>query len=283
MLTRFQQVASLQRSVPSAVSRAQDNHLFDVGLRLSDGKLLTLRIELGADFPQTAPVLRITDPGVAHEWLDSSGRVAGLDMLYRWDARTSNLGTVVQYALSQFCIKPPHVVAGSFHNTVPSPPPRPLSSPSTAKTAKSSTNNNQLEPVQIPSEFLELDNLSPAQLEELMTSESAFTAFFDRLSVVSTLSALKQSIQSENSAKAMKNVSKAQQLEDAEKRMRALNDELGQERTKYTQMVQKEEGLRANPRHFADQLEHLARQADDESESLDWSSTAEGRAMSPAV
>lgn len=262
-LSRWQQIERLQRSVPSAASRSADNNIFDVGLRLSNGTVLTLRIELGPDFPQTPPVLRITDPGVTHEWLDFSGRVAGLSMLYHWNARDSDLGQVVQFALTQFCIKPPHVSTSTAASAAPrssvSPQPPPLSNSSSPSTA-------QMESVQIPSDFAELDELTPAQLEELMTSEQAFATFFENLAVVSNLSTLKQSIQSENAAKALKNVSKSQQLDDAQRRLQALEEELDRERTKYSTMLQQEEASRVNPKFFADELEHLARQSDDLSE-----------------
>src|SRR4051794_29841090 len=101
--SRYQQIASLMRTVPSAANRSpSDNSIFDVGIRLSDSKILTLRTELPIDFPRGPPTLRLLDPGAQHPWLDNSGRLAEPADLYNWNERTSDLGVVVQKALTEF-------------------------------------------------------------------------------------------------------------------------------------------------------------------------------------
>ena len=117
--TRQQQELSLLSRVPSAARRADG--VFDVGLRLVTGQVLTLRVELPPAFPDAPPTLRVVDAGATHPWLDAFGRVVGLSQLYSWNARTSWLGDAVSTALSEFCVHPPRIAASTSSNAGATP------------------------------------------------------------------------------------------------------------------------------------------------------------------
>ena len=67
--------------------------LLEVGVRLTDGTLTSLRISLPPAFPGDRPALSITSP-VRHPWVDSIGRLS-FPLLDRWGAPSVRLAAVV--------------------------------------------------------------------------------------------------------------------------------------------------------------------------------------------
>ena len=67
--------------------------LLEVGVRLQDGTLTSLRISLPPAFPADRPALSITSP-VRHPWVDSIGRLS-FPLLDRWGGPNVRLAAVV--------------------------------------------------------------------------------------------------------------------------------------------------------------------------------------------
>ena len=70
--------------------------LLEVGVRLQDSTLTSLRISLPPGFPGERPALSITSP-VRHPWVDSIGRLS-FPMLDRWGGSNVRLAAVVAEA-----------------------------------------------------------------------------------------------------------------------------------------------------------------------------------------
>ena len=84
-LTREQHIAQLMTLNPTAQARNQQRTIFEVGLRLATGVVLTLRTTLPPGFPAQAPQLQINSPAM-HPWLDAYARVTGCAELNAWNA-----------------------------------------------------------------------------------------------------------------------------------------------------------------------------------------------------
>lgn len=78
---------------PSLLPRAVRRSLLEVGVRLQDGTLTSLRISLPPAFPAERPALSITSP-VRHPWVDSIGRLS-FPLLDRWGGPGIRLASVV--------------------------------------------------------------------------------------------------------------------------------------------------------------------------------------------
>ena len=64
--SREAQVASLLRANPTAAARNPERSIFELGLRLQSGQILTLRVSLPSAFPAGPPQVSIVDQGVQH-------------------------------------------------------------------------------------------------------------------------------------------------------------------------------------------------------------------------
>jgi hypothetical protein len=267
--SRNEQVASLMRVVPSAANRSpSDNAIFDVGIRLSDQKILTLRTELPPQFPRVPPILRILDPGATHPWLDSSGRVADIAELYNWEERSSDLGQVVQKALTEFCTRPPHInpaliaaqkVQNNWVQTLPTPP---------QQTTSSSAENSQIIQLTVPNAFPELETLDQKSLQELMENDAAFIKFFESLSVVSNAMQLRDSVRTGNVEKATENITLGRDITAHQSSIDSLNQQVADARNRYSRLTTEQKMVESplEPRKLAEEFETLARQSDEISE-----------------
>jgi regulator of replication initiation timing len=270
---RNQQIASLLRTVPSAANRSpHDNSIFDVGIRLADSKILTLRTELPIDFPRVPPILRILDPGAQHPWLDPSGRLAEPADLYSWDERTSDLGQVVQKALTEFCTRPPHInpalmgaqkVKTNWTGTLPAP----IQQQSSQRMDTSSQNTIQLT---IPDNFPEISNMDQKQLQELLENESLFAKLFESIEVFSNALQLRDSVRKGNIDKANENTAISKEVSNLQTKIESLNKQLSDVRQTFSSLLAEQRSISSplEPKKLAEGLEYLARQTDAESEEV---------------
>jgi len=265
--SRSDQVGSLLRTVPSTAQRSPD--VFDVGIRLSDQKILTLRTELPSTFPGVPPVIRILDPGATHPWLDSSGRVAGLADLYNWDERSSDLGQVVQRALTEFCTRPPHInpaliraekTRTSWVQSLPS---------STQQPAKKNESSQGIQ-LSVPDNFPELDALDQKRLQELLDNDGEFDTFFNGLSFISNARQLRDSVRQGNVERATENTNLAKEATDLQSRVSSLNKQMSESRNMFTRLIGEQKSMASlvDPRKLAEEFEALARQTDSTSEDV---------------
>jgi ubiquitin-protein ligase len=269
--SKQEQVTSLMRAVPLAANRSPgDDSIFDVGIKISDQKVLTLRAELPYDFPSVPPILRILDPGATHPWLDSSGRVAGLSELYNWDPRTSDLGVVMQKALLEFMTRPPHInpavkgVQKVRENWV-----------SNSSSSSSQRNINQEEARQairldIPDSFPELDSCDAKQLQDLLDNENNLMQFYKTLSVVSNTEQLVDSVLKGNKEKAKDNLSASDQVVSLQTNIEQLQQDLNKSRQALSDLQARQRAFigQLDPRKLGESFEALARTVDQQSDDV---------------
>lgn len=284
MQTSADHTSSLLRSVPSSVLRERGPRgtVYEVGIRLPNGPVLTVRVELPPDFPNLAPIIRIADQGVTHPWLDANGRVVGLSMLYHWNARTSDLGQVVQAALTEFCMRPPNVTPGfraaaqaaaavpvqqQFVSQPVMPVPQPIAKPNVEH--EHSSKDIQLPP--IPDAYPELENLDDARLKQLMVEEEAYAIFFNNLAVVNDVQQLRDSLRGGNAGKARENVSVNQELTKSLANIEVLKGRFSKARLDFSAVSSQSAhliGPAVQPSALPDEFDRLARDIDEESEAL---------------
>ncbi|KAK9845948.1 hypothetical protein WJX81_006726 [Elliptochloris bilobata] len=94
---RAQQVADLLASLPACRLVNRDQSLYEVPVRLADGRVTNLRVSLPPNFPAARPSLAVTQP-LTHAWVDGTGRLA-TPGLRAW-APSSRLAPVVGEALA---------------------------------------------------------------------------------------------------------------------------------------------------------------------------------------
>ena len=103
-----QQIASLMRRFPLARKEpaAQGHDVYDLGVRVADGQVVTLRILMGPLFPQQPPQLTVLPPG-RHRWLDPQGNIVNMADLGvgQWTMRT-DIGRVVYDVMQEFTANP---------------------------------------------------------------------------------------------------------------------------------------------------------------------------------
>jgi len=268
-MRKSEQIESLRRCVPSAVSRSPEDTVFDVGIRLSEQKILTMRIELPVDFPRSAPVLRIIDPGATHDWLDSSGRVVGVSELYNWTERTSVLGDVVQKTLAAFCTRPPHINP-ALARRPSSNWTQPVQTPAPSRTRLNNDTSQQLIQLNVPESFPEIEKYDQKQLQDLLENEATFVKLFESLNVVNNALQLRDSLKQSNAQKARENIRANEEANALYQSLIPLNRSLNEVRQEFEQLLEQYSSATTplDPRQICDGLDLLARQTDNASEEL---------------
>eukprot|EP01029_Cantina_marsupialis_P024013 TRINITY_DN6069_c0_g1_i1.p1 TRINITY_DN6069_c0_g1~~TRINITY_DN6069_c0_g1_i1.p1 ORF type:complete len:369 (-),score=131.71 TRINITY_DN6069_c0_g1_i1:224-1330(-) len=105
---RATQIRNFMTKNPCARAVNAQQSVFDIGLRLTTGQILTLRMSLPPTFPSTAPIFQITSP-CRHTWLDASMRVIGCHALNGWGS-SSDLGNVGLEIVNHFARNPPQLM-----------------------------------------------------------------------------------------------------------------------------------------------------------------------------
>jgi hypothetical protein len=293
MQTRQDHISDLLTAIPSAALRNEST--IDVGLRLASGKILTLRAELGQDFPQLPPTLKILDNGVTHPWLDSLGKVVGLNKLYNWNPRSSTLVDVVNTALTEFCIRPPQLNNNNNNNnngssvyinngtTNTSRPPPPNSSSTTTNRTNSNNKLNinnsfhddndevqELDLPPIPASFPELQTMTSLQLQGLLDNDRTYHDFFNTLEYVSGPTSFVESIRHGNIDTAKKNLERKIEIDSLKNRIETTRESINKTRRDFQSLVTANAKItqRLAPTRLVEELEQLAKSIDAESEEI---------------
>ena len=256
--TRATQVARLQAENPTAAARNADKSIFDIGLRLSSGHVLTLRVELPPTFPHSPPSLCILDKGVVHPWLDGYGRVVRHASLNAWQP-AADLGMVVKEAVNEFCVRPPRLGG-----------PAGLGGEGGGPAAKQDAHDERVALPSVPSSFSELESLSREDLQELLDSDEAFEEFFQGLEMVKNVTSLRNQMRANNASMAQKNLARKAEIDEVQAEARAAQDELRAKIGAFNQLSDRHHQVsqRYEPSHLAAQLESLAHEVDEQSEAL---------------
>lgn len=171
--------------------------LLEVGVRLQDGTLTSLRISLPPGFPTDRPALSITSP-VRHPWVDAVGRL-NFPLLERWGAPNVRLAAVVADAFKGLGGTPAPVPAKPASparppQAVQHPPPSAQSSGvsigsassgpasmSPAPSSSSAAGPQRTRVVPIPATFAEVAQMGEEELARTLADERAYNQLVAQL------------------------------------------------------------------------------------------------------
>ncbi|KAI8638750.1 hypothetical protein BD408DRAFT_393458 [Parasitella parasitica] len=194
--SKHQQINVLLQQNPSTIT-VVDGQIYEIPLQAQENTFLL--INLPGHFPEEPPVITISPTGMRHPWIE--GDVIMHDALPSW-TQQSNLGVLVKDICEEFRNRPPAKKSDQKEDgySVRPPPPIPSTSTSTSST------------IPMNPEYTAISKLSPEQMEELLSNETAFDIFFHSLDRVKNLRTFQEELLSGNEQLAHKNLSKEDQL-----------------------------------------------------------------------
>eukprot|EP00878_Enallax_costatus_P040017 GHUV01045982.1.p1 GENE.GHUV01045982.1~~GHUV01045982.1.p1 ORF type:complete len:350 (+),score=109.31 GHUV01045982.1:935-1984(+) len=229
---RMQQIDELIRQFPGCRAVNPDRSVFDLPLELKDKKTTALRITLPPHFPQERPGLSVLIP-VAHPAVDPTGRLH-TNLLNNWVYGGSRLSSAVAEAvaaLTDGAAANGRLSDSSPGGTVPFPSGYPVpgtAGPPTAgrftgspsSSARPSATGNPSPPRQpagpaTTSTLPDFSRFSAAQLEELITDQTAFKAVLREATKGSPMAATLEDIRVKNRQLAESNLSKQNAINEA--------------------------------------------------------------------
>ncbi|BDA45046.1 probable vacuolar protein sorting-associated protein 37A at C-terminar half [Coccomyxa sp. Obi] len=197
---RQKQTSELLTEVPGCRPLNRDQSLYEVPVRMRDGRITNLRITLPANFPQGRPALSVTHP-IRHPWVDSAGRLS-FPALDGWAPGRSRLAAVVAEASTN--------LSGHPARTDASPSPQRPSTGSPSVVARPPVSPSRAPTV--PNEFPELATISMDELTELLCDEAKYTAFVQKQAAKTHIAQVKAQLRSGNLELARQNLEKESTL-----------------------------------------------------------------------
>ncbi|GAN04225.1 conserved hypothetical protein [Mucor ambiguus] len=189
-----QQINALLQQNPSTAT-VVDGQIYEIPLQTQENTFLL--VNLPAHFPEEPPVITLSPTGMRHPWVE--GDVIMHDALPSW-SQQSNLGALVKDIREEFTKRPPAKKNEQKEDGYSARPPPPIPSASTSST------------LPMNPEYSAISKLSPEQMEELLSNETAFDIFFHSLERVKNLRTFQEELLSGNEQLAHKNLSKEDQL-----------------------------------------------------------------------
>jgi ESCRT-I complex subunit VPS37 len=205
-----------------------DRSLLEVGCRLQDGTLTSLRISLPPGFPGDRPALSITSP-VRHPWVDAVGRL-NFPLLERWGAPNVRLAAVVADAFKGLGGTPapaPSQPASPARpqQAVQHPPPSAQSSgvsmgslgsgPASMSPAPSGSSAaagpQRTRVVPIPASFAEVAGMGEEQLARTLADERAYQQLVEQLAASLNLWQVVDKLKGETRELAAANLAKSEE------------------------------------------------------------------------
>ncbi|XP_064481173.1 vacuolar protein sorting-associated protein 37A-like isoform X3 [Ornithodoros turicata] len=232
-LQRQRQVATIRSWCPNVVEVQPDQ---EYHLNFVAGNVpLTLEICLPSSFPHESPELKVSPP-VEHPLLDEEQHVTGVPALTAFSMH-ADLGRIINGIVTEFLNHPPTPCTNSGKNV-------PVALPSTFQKGFVEQNHR---PVQQPftvsgsklgSQFLQLDQLSVTQLEELSRDEKKLSEFVEQLPEVLRASEIKNQMMCQNEALARKNLALKPAIEQRKSDLLAKLDEVNKLKQEFEQCSQ---------------------------------------------
>jgi len=219
---KSKQIDTLKQAFPT-VKELVKNASYEVPITLPNRFLLTLRVNLPTEFPKAPPSIQVLPP-IQHRIVDQQMQVMpqAHENLQRWSSN-SQLGKTVFEIAQRFIQDPPKVVQ-QVQNTYANPnPPYPfgtqnngqaMNPPSYGAPIKTATPavHHTPQPV-VPSNFPELDRMTPAELGQMMNDEIEFNRFFEQLPVVQNMMKIRDDLRNNNEELARKTLTKESEIE----------------------------------------------------------------------
>ncbi|CEG36909.1 Uncharacterized conserved protein [Plasmopara halstedii] len=275
---RGRQLASLVRAGGRAKNQQQTS--FEVPVLHTSRGPLTLQLQLPSDFPVRVPRIKASIP-LQHQWLDTAGNVRGHPDLDMWTVH-SDLGRIVTEIAKELresadTVPESKQIVPPTRNSMPTQVT--LVTPHIKSTAgyasanaqhKSDTRARHTQMPVIPSTFLELEELSPSQLQKLNSDEHAIKIFVDKLTLVTEFTQLRDQILHSNMGTAMKTLGHESELRNLQKAIELQRAELraAQQMLAEKQARQQRIAARHRPDALLEQLSLAAKSVDNESDEI---------------
>ena len=271
------------------------SNVFEIGLQLRDGTIITMRIALGKSFPRSAPVVQMLSQ-CTHPWLSTDGycRVVGHAGLNSWGTG-SNLGRVVHEIVAEFCKRPPlragaqasrrggastaQQTNGSQQPSYPTPSSR--SSSSGSRDPPPSYEGKQERSVvesvgsdtqfsQLPKSYPEVEKLSEEELAKLLDDDIMFSDFCSGISAVSDIEKILDAQLEKNNDVAKRSLEKEEELSALKDEIKSLRDVLTEKEAGYEQLLNRQRVLlqRSSPAQLILRVEESCDEIEMESEEL---------------
>lgn len=269
-----------------------DDSTYDTVFQTKAGDALILRVHLppAVAGASRAPAMTLVGVRVRHPWLDTRMRVIGYSPItsdHEWASSRILLGKAVGTVVQYLQLNPPEVIEitdpslkriqetiaqqSGQHKRQTSRPPHDNAPPDYESVMQVDSERNFHMPIPaVPSSFPELESMSLDEMRELLDDETKFTAYVSRMSAVTTLNDLRESIFKGNVETAETNLKHEEELDALHAEVSALRDTLKDKITKFRELEARQTELCTPPdkREVIRQLAKAKREAYDESEEL---------------
>jgi ESCRT-I complex subunit VPS37 len=299
---RAKQIDSLRQYFPT-VREVSKGERFEVPLTLASRRQIRLVVDLAPDFPRSPP--QISLPGESHRLLDAQGRVmpTAHAKLGKWTVHSA-LGRNV-YELVQVFMKDPPSPAqhsagagaqqqqqqapqqsqprmSSGHAALPQQfeqPPSQSSQQSHSQSQSQQQHRSREMPGgqswhggmgSIPSSFPELSHKSAAELQHLLSDESAFQQFFDTLAAVQTMKGVRDDLARANEELARRNIAVEAEIEQLSRKVGQSGDSVDAKKREYEELVRKQQEVmkQFSTPILVERLGDAADEAEEESDAI---------------
>jgi len=272
-----------------------DDSTYDTVFQTKSGHALILRVHFP---PQSGslskpPAMQLVGVRATHAWLDTRMRVTGYQPITSasaWASSGIKLGNAVNTVVQHFQLKPPSIIeitdeslkriqnsiaqqnqggGGSSSGHGRDEPPPDYNSLGGEEEGVEAEMCHMPIPA-VPASFPELDNMSRAEMQELLDDDDKFNAFVENMSAVTTLNDLKESIFKGNVETAETNLKREEEVRSLHAEVSALQDSLKEKVEVFRELEARQAELCAPPdrRTVIKKLTQAKKEAFDESEEL---------------
>lgn len=288
---RAQQINELVVAQPHCRPTNPDRSLLEVGCRLQDGTLTSLRISLPPGFPSDRPALSITSP-VRHPWVDAVGRL-NFPLLERWGAPNVRLAAVVADAFKGLGGTPAPAPATPASPMRPQqvgqhPPPTAQSSAaslaasmasaasgpasmSPAPSGSSAAGPQRTRVVPIPATFAEVGQMGEEQLARTLADERAYNQLVGQLAASLNLWQVVDKLKGETRELAAANLAKSEEQGEIRNQMAIIRSgEYAPAKAQFDDKWARQQVVlsKLNPEVLIRRLQDAAQEAAEEGERL---------------
>ncbi|KAK9803637.1 hypothetical protein WJX72_007678 [[Myrmecia] bisecta] len=259
---RHQQIYELTQQVSSCRALNKDQSLFEVPIRLRDGRSTTLRISLPPNFPQGRPSLNVTSV-IAHGWVDVAGRLS-FASLQNWSPAGSSLAAVVLEACAALS-------SGPASPQRPGVTSHPISSnsPGSSPTRQGASPPTKAPPV--PRNLPELQALTAEELAALLVDDGKYRKLALDIMAKSQIEQVKAQARRQTAELAAANLAKEGTIAELRNQIAIIrSSEYAAAKEAFDDRLRRQQAVLAKlqPEALIAKLAKLAAAADEESERL---------------